>query len=160
MKGTKPNPMIRITLVFLGTGLLTAAAQIPAFPGAEGYGAYAKGGRGGDVYIVTNLKSSGAGSFCQGITTVPAAGRTIVFAVSGHIRLAGGIKTRITGSKVTIAGQTAPGDGVLLRDGTLRISGDDIIMRHLRFRHGKNGSGGDCINLDTGRRTRCSTTSR
>ena len=126
------------------------AAQTPAFPGAEGFGAYANGGRGGDVYVVTNLNSSGAGSFYEGITTVPSAGRTVVFAVSGQIHLAGGIATRITGNKLTIAGQTAPGDGILLKDGTLRISGDDIVIRHLRFRHGKNGSGGDCIDLDSG----------
>lgn len=127
-----------------------AAAQIPAFPGAEGFGAYATGGRGGDVYVVTNLNSSGAGSFYEGITTIPAAGRTVVFAVSGQIHLAGGNSTRITGNKLTIAGQTAPGDGILLKDGCLVISGDDIVIRHLRFRHGKYGSGGDCIDLDSG----------
>lgn len=109
----------------------------------------AKGGRGGDVYVVTNLKSSGEGSFHQGVTTLPKEGRTVVFEVSGEIHLAGGIRTRITGDKLTIAGQTAPGDGVQLRDGTLRISGDDIVIRHLRFRHGKGGSGGDCLNLDS-----------
>lgn len=127
----------------------TACAQIPAFPGAEGFGAYARGGRGGDVYIVTNLNSTGAGSLANGIATAPAAGRTIVFAVSGHIHVPGS-NLRITQSKITIAGQTAPGDGVGLRDGTFRISGDDIVIRHLRFRHGKNGSGGDCIDLDSG----------
>ncbi|WP_265594165.1 hypothetical protein [Haloferula sp. BvORR071] len=128
---------------------LAAGAEIPAFPGAEGYGAYAKEGRGGDVYVVTSLASSGASSFYEGLTTIPSAGRTIVFAVSGEIHLAGGIKTRIAANKLTIAGQTAPGDGILLRDGTLRISGDDIVIRHLRFRHGKEGSGGDCIDLDS-----------
>lgn len=127
-----------------------AQAQTPAFPGAEGFGAFATGGRGGDVYVVTNLNSSGAGSFYEGITTIPASGRTIVFAVSGQIHLAGGNSTRITGNKLTIAGQTAPGDGILLKDGCLVISGDDIIIRHLRFRHGKYGSGGDCIDLDSG----------
>lgn len=141
--------MIRVPAVL---ALLTCAvhAQIPAFPGAEGFGAYANGGRGGDVYVVTNLNSSGPGSFYEGITTVPTNGRTVVFAVSGQIRLASGVGTRITANKLTIAGQTAPGDGILLKDGTLRISGDDIVIRHLRFRHGKNGSGGDCINLDSG----------
>lgn len=135
---------------FLTLLVTPLSAQTPAFPGAEGFGAYAKGGRGGDVYVVTNLNSSGAGSFYEGITTVPSSGRTVVFAVSGQIHLAGGIATRITANKLTIAGQTAPGDGILLKDGTLRISGDDIIIRHLRFRHGKNGSGGDCIDLDSG----------
>ncbi len=141
--------------LLFGAMLLLAAfhearAQVPAFPGAEGFGAYATGGRGGDVYTVTNLNSSGAGSLFEGLTTIPAAGRTIVFAVAGQIHLAGGIATRITANKLTIAGQTAPGDGILLKDGTVRISGDDIVIRHLRFRHGKYGSGGDCIDLDSG----------
>lgn len=134
-------------LPFLLALIQPLVAQTPAFPGAEGYGAYAKGGRGGDVYVVTNLNASGAGSFRNGIETVPAAGRTIVFAVSGHIPING---LRLTGSKVTIAGQTAPGDGVGLINGTFRISGDDVIVRHLRVRHRKSGSGGDCINLDSG----------
>ncbi|MES2438784.1 MAG: hypothetical protein V4584_06950 [Verrucomicrobiota bacterium] len=142
--------MIKPILLFHSACLLTAAAQLPAFPGAEGYGAYAKGGRGGDVYTVTNLKSSGPGSFYQGVTTIPGSGRTIVFAVSGEIHLADGIKTRITSGRLTIAGQTAPGDGILLRDGTLRISAGDIILRHLRLRHGRGGSGGDCVDLDSG----------
>jgi autotransporter-associated beta strand protein len=138
--------MLKPSLSFLAAGILPAAG-IPAFPGAEGYGANANGGRGGDVYVVTNLNASGAGSFRYGIETVPAAGRTIVFAVSGHIHING---LRLTGSKVTIAGQTAPGDGVGLVDGTFRISSDDVVVRHLRFRHRKSGSGGDCVNLDSG----------
>ena len=85
-----------------------ARAQIPAFPGAQGYGAYATGGRGGDVYLVTNLNSSGSGSFADAIATVPSAGRTIVFAVSGHIHVN---KTTLAKSKVTIAGQTSFGWG-------------------------------------------------
>jgi autotransporter-associated beta strand protein len=144
-------PLIEKTLRTVLPALLSigaAAGQpIPAFPGAEGYGGYAKGGRGGDVYIVTNLNASGAGSFRNGIETVPAAGRTIVFAVSGHIHING---LRLTGSKVTIAGQTAPGDGVGLVDGAFRISSDDVVVRHMRFRHRKSGSGGDCVNLDSG----------
>ncbi len=141
----------------LTTGLALALAvagagsawgqTIPAFPGAEGYGAYAKGGRGGDVYTVTNLNSSGAGSLADGIAGAPTAGRTIVFAVSGYIHVNG---LRITKSNITIAGQTAPGDGISTKDGTFRISGDEIVIRHLRFRHGKYGSGGDCVDLDSG----------
>lgn len=129
----------------------TLQAQIPAFPGAEGYGAYAKGGRGGDVYHVTNLNASGTGSFADAIASVPSAGRTIVFDVSGYIRFPSGSNgTRLTASKVTIAGQTAPGDGIGFYNNFFRISGDDIVIRHLRFRHGKYGSGGDCIDLDSG----------
>jgi autotransporter-associated beta strand protein len=142
--------MLKPNLFFLAAGILPAAA-IPAFPGAEGYGANAIGGRGGDVYHVTNLNASGAGSFAEGIGTVPAAGRTIVFDVSGYIRLPSGSNgTRLTSSKVTIAGQTAPGDGIGFYNNFFRISGDDIIVRHVRFRHGYYGSGGDCVDLDSG----------
>ncbi len=129
--------------------LAAVAEELPAFPGAEGFGAMAKGGRGGDVYVVTQLGSSGSGSFYEAVTTVPPEGRTVVFEVSGEIHLAGRIKTRITGNRLTVAGQTAPGDGILLRDGTLRLSGDDLVLRHLRIRHGRGGSGGDCLNLDS-----------
>ncbi|MBN8457690.1 MAG: autotransporter-associated beta strand repeat-containing protein [Verrucomicrobia bacterium] len=140
---TIPRGLVLTTLALASSAL----AQIPAFPGAEGFGGYAKGGRGGDVYTVTNLNASGAGSFRNGIETVPAGGRTIVFAVSGHIHING---LRLTASNVTIAGQTAPGDGVGLVDGTFRISGDDVVVRHLRMRHRASGSGGDCLNLDSG----------
>ena len=124
-----------------------AAAQIPAFPGAQGFGGYATGGRGGDVYHVTNLNTTGAGSFAEGLATVPAAGRTIVFDVSGHIHVN---KTTLAKSKVTIAGQTAPGDGIGFKDGTFIISGDDVVIRHVRFRYGKKDAGGDCIDLSSG----------
>ena len=139
-------------LVLLGgASFARAQASIPAFPGAEGFGAYSNGGRGGDVYYVTNLNASGAGSFADAIATVPSAGRTIVFAVSGYIRFPSGSGgTRMTKGKVTIAGQTAPGDGIGFYNNYLRVSAPDVVMRHLRFRHGKNGSGGDCIDLDSG----------
>ncbi len=137
-----------IRLLALSSLLSVAAyAQIPAFPGAEGFGGRALGGRGGDVYIVTNLNTSGAGSFADAIATVPTAGRTIIFGVSGHIHVN---KTTLSKSKVTIAGQTAPGDGIGFRDGTFIISGDDIVIRHARFRYGKKDAGGDCINLTSG----------
>ncbi len=134
----------------LSAALLCCAAgalAIPAFPGAEGFGGSAAGGRGGDVYHVTNLNTSGAGSFADAIGTVPAAGRTIVFDVSGHIHVN---KTTLAKSKVTIAGQTAPGDGIGFKDGTFIISGDDIVIRHARFRYGKKTAGGDCIDLSSG----------
>lgn len=136
---------------FIFTAGIVPVMAIPAFPGAEGFGANANGGRGGDVYHVTNLNPSGAGSFAEGIASVPAAGRTIVFDVSGYIRFPSGSGgTRMTTSKVTIAGQTAPGDGVGFYNNFFRISGDDVVVRHLRFRMGKYGSGGDCIDLDSG----------
>lgn len=130
-----------------------AHAQITAFPGAQGFGAYATGGRGGDVYTVVNLNSSGAGSLNYGIQTAPASGRTIVFAVSGYIPIVNnsdtGDKTvRIVQNKVTIAGQTAPGDGIGLKDGRILMTGNNLVLRHLRVRHGKYGGAGDCINLE------------
>ena len=146
-----PSSLPGFLLPLLLAIAVPADAQVPAFPGAEGYGAYAIGGRAGDVYHVTNLNASGAGSFAEGIATVPSTGRTIVFDVSGYIRFPSGSNgTRLTASKVTIAGQTAPGDGVGFYNNFFRISGDDIVLRHLRFRHGKYGSGGDCIDLDSG----------
>ncbi len=141
--------MIRRLLLFSLSVTLPAAAQIPAFPGAQGFGAHATGGRGGDVYYVTNLNASGAGSLRNGVETAPASGRTIVFAVSGYIPLPGGSAFRMVQNKITIAGQTAPGDGIGLRNGTVRVTGNNTVLRHLRLRHGRNGSGGDCLNLDS-----------
>lgn len=132
----------------------TAAAQIPAFPGAQGFGASATGGRGGDVYCVTNLNSSGAGSLRYGIENAPATGRTIVFAVSGYIPISynsdtGNQTVRLVQNKITIAGQTAPGDGIGLKDGRILITGNNSVIRHIRVRHGKYGGAGDCVNLDS-----------
>lgn len=128
-------------------GACCAAAQLPAFPGAEGFGALATGGRGGDVYCVTNLNASGPGSFAEAIATVPEHGRTIVFGVSGYIPIN---KTRLTRSRVTIAGQTAPGDGIGFRGGSFIIAGNDVVIRHARFRYGRQPAGGDCINIERG----------
>jgi hypothetical protein len=138
------------TLLFAAS----AFAQIPAFPGAEGFGAHATGGRGGDVYTVTNLNSSGVGSLNYGVETAPSAGRTIVFAVSGYIPIANNSQTgnktiRLVQNKITIAGQTAPGDGIGLKDGRVLMTGNNGVLRHIRIRHGRNGSAGDCLNLDS-----------
>ncbi|HYO25195.1 MAG TPA: hypothetical protein VEQ85_09605, partial [Lacipirellulaceae bacterium] len=112
----------------------TADAQIKAFPQAEGFGAGALGGRGGDVYHVTNLTDSGAGSLRFGLENAPASGRTIVFDVGGWITLTS--KLGMTKSRVTIAGHTAPG-GIGIRNGQVSVGGDDVIVRHMRFRPGK-----------------------
>jgi hypothetical protein len=141
---TRRLPALLSVLSFAGAA---AAAPIPAFPGAEGYGAFSTGGRGGDVYIVANLNRSGPGSFAEGIATVPPQGRTIVFAVSGYIPIS---KLKLAAGRVTIAGQTAPGDGVGLKGSSFWISGPDVVVRHLRFRHGRRGNGGDCLNTDGG----------
>jgi pectate lyase len=103
-----------------------------AFPGAEGYGRYALGGRGGSVYIVTNLDDSGPGSLREGLKTPGPV--TIVFAVSGTIELQSGLQ--VSRPFVTIAGQTAPGDGIALKNYELYVRADDVIVRHLRVRPG------------------------
>ncbi|EPR66264.1 pectate lyase family protein [Cyclobacterium qasimii] len=105
-----------------------------AFPGAEGYGAFAKGGRGGDVYQVTNLNDNGPGSLRYGIESADGP-RTIVFHTSGTIEL----KSDLTINKpyLTIAGQTAPADGITLKDRTLAINNThDIVIRYIRIRYG------------------------
>ncbi|MFM2171986.1 MAG: hypothetical protein RI957_2215, partial [Verrucomicrobiota bacterium] len=133
---------------------ISAYAQIPAFPGAEGYGSHATGGRGGDVYIVTNRNASGAGSFADAVYTAPTSGRTIIFAVSGHIRLpsgsGGGLS--ISKSKITVAGQTAPGDGVCFWNNTMNLTGDDLVIRNVRWRYGKSTAGGDAVDISGSQR--------
>lgn len=126
-----------------------ASKQI-AFPGAEGFGRFAQGGRGGDVYHVTNLNDDGPGSLRTGIQSA-AGPRTIVFEVSGTIEL----KTPIAVEKsyLTIAGQSAPGDGICVKDQTFRIKkASHIILRYVRFRLGDENkprpSGPDCLNTD------------
>ena len=102
-----------------------------AFPGAEGFGRFARGGRGGDVCHVTTLADSGAGSLRD---CVSRGDRTVVFEVGGWITLASNLG--ITVDRLTIAGQTAPGGGIGVRGRKLSIGGDDIILRFLRVRHG------------------------
>lgn len=119
------------------------AFAVDAFPGAEGSGRFATGGRGGAVYEVTNLNNSGAGSI---VDAVSQPNRTIVFRVSGTIALGSVIlKPK---SNITIAGQTAPGDGICLK-GRIQIKNSNIVIRYIRVRVDAGGANdnGDAIDI-------------
>ncbi|WP_207535211.1 polysaccharide lyase [Desertivirga arenae] len=108
-------------------------AKIPAFPGAEGGGAFTAGGRGGKVFVVTNLNDSGPGSFRQACEQGGA--RIVVFNTAGIIRLKSPVIIRAP--YITIAGQTAPGDGVCIAGESVWIDTHDVVVRFMRFRRGE-----------------------
>lgn len=108
-------------------------ADIPAFPGAMGGGAQTPGGRGGKIFVVTSLEDSGKGTFREALEAVGA--RTVVFNVSGIIRLKKPITVRAP--YITIAGQTAPGDGICVAGESVLLDTHDIIIRYMRFRRGE-----------------------
>ena len=147
---------IALTAILLAAGAARAgvtparAPRIPAFPGAEGFGAYTPGGRGGRIIEVTNLNSAGPGSLraaCQAKGP-----RIVVFRVSGLIN--GPIA--VTQPFITIAGQTAPGDGICIKRGGVSIVTNDVVVRYLRSRPGDYPFGvspedRDCIGLSGAR---------
>jgi pectate lyase len=115
------------SLTLLMSFASTVYSQQLAFPTAEGYAKYAVGGRGGRVYEVTTLNPSGPGSLGQALGA--SGSRTVVFRVSGTI----GGKFNIRNDNITIAGQTAPGDGICIK-GSLGVSANDVIIRYIRVR--------------------------
>ena len=139
-----------VSLACLLPGFLQLQAQTPAFPGAEGFGRFATGARGAanpSVYVVTNLNDNGPGSFRDAVSQP---GRFVVFAVGGIINL----QSNVTIAKnVTIAGQTAPGDGIVLFNKRVTFSNaSNTICRFLRIRLGATGnSGNDASGLSNGR---------
>lgn len=131
-------------IIYLLLILLTAEnyAQTPAFPTAEGYGKWATGGRGGKVVEVTTLEDDGvgnlAGSFRWALKQFSGQPITIVFRVSGTIDLKG-VEIRSKRNNITLAGQTAPGDGICIKGANVNFGGSyNIIVRHIRFRVGTN----------------------
>ncbi len=126
--------------------------RAPAFPGAEGFGKFTQGGRGGRVIEVTNLNDSGPGSLRAAV--MAPGPRTVVFRVSGTIALESELKIR--NPFLTIAGQTAPGDGICVRNYQVNFDTQHLIIRYVRFRPGDEkgkeqdgfGGQGDHIVID------------
>lgn len=130
--------IVQKTLAITALGFTTqASAQQLAFPGAEGFGRFATGGRGGEVYHVTNLNDTGEGSFRDAVSKP---NRTIVFDVTGVIKIVDKIKAS---PKITIAGQTAPGQGIVVYGNGVSFA-DSSIIRYMRFRGSINMPRGAC----------------
>ncbi len=127
---------------------ISAQDEVPAFPGAEGFGRYTTtGGRAGTVKHVTNLNDSGQGSLRAAVSG--SSKKTVVFDVGGVIELKSVLNI---GENTTIAGQTAPYPGITLRYYTVYFNGDNIIMRFIRFRRGNEKDINDSADACWGRR--------
>lgn len=107
-------------------------AAVPAFPGAEGAGKFSFGGRGGKVFVVTSLEDSGPGTLREAVES--AGPRIVVFNVAGIIRLK--MPLFIDAPYLTIAGQTAPGDGICVAGESTLVNTHDVVIRYMRFRRG------------------------
>ena len=142
-----------LTILISAFNLISVKAQQLAFPGAEGYGKYTSGGRGGRIIEVTTLEDRdrfgiiAPGSFREALNTEGDDPITIVFRVSGIIELSGELKAKR--SNMTIAGQTAPGDGICIKDASVKISGENIIIRYMCFRPGDESKEQvSCLNIE------------
>ena len=138
--------VLSLALLFAATAQPAPIPSALAFPGAEGFGARVTGGRGGEVYRVTNLNDSGAGSFRDAVSRPR---RMVVFDVGGVLRLKANVSVA---NNLTLLGQTAPGEGIALYGRSVSFSGSsNVIVRYLRFRQGIAGDRGKCsVNLAGG----------
>lgn len=146
---SRSSKVAAAVLATLGLGAVSAmtstvAVAAPVIPDALGYGLATPAGRGGTVYRVTNLNNSGAGSLRACVDATGA--RVCVFEVSGTISMSGDLIIR--NPKLTIAGQTAPSPGIMLRNGGLLIKASDVLVQHLRVRPGDDPNGEPVDNRD------------
>lgn len=134
MKLKKLYTLLLSGIVAAGSAYAEMPEKTPAFPGAEGFGRYTTGGRGGNVYYVTHLRDDNTTGSLRWALSQPGP-RTIVFSVSGTIHLTNSLNIP---DNTTIAGQTAPGDGICVADYPFNIEGNNVIVRYMRIRLGNN----------------------
>jgi pectate lyase len=147
VQGLMKFPVLIAAVVLCAVPLVHAqTSPSPAFPGAEGFGRFATGGNGGETVHVTTLADSGPGSFRAAVSKPH---RTVVFDVGGIIRLKSNVAAS---SDLTLAGETAPGDGISLYGRSTSFSGQkNCVVRYVRFREGVAGDKGKCsVNLSGG----------
>jgi len=140
------KPKILIVTAVLSAIQLVSAQTNLAFSGAEGFGKFASGGRGGEIFHVATLDDSGTNSFRDAVSKP---NRTVVFDVSGIIHLKSNVAVQ---SDISLLGQTAPGDGIMIYGRSVSFSGQkNVVVRYLRFREGIEGDKGKCsVNLSSG----------
>jgi len=134
--GTAVLGILNSTTLAATSSTTKPSPQLVAFPGAEGFGALASGGRGGEIYHVTNLNDQGSGSFRDAVSKEH---RIVVFDVGGYIDLASQVSVA---SNITIAGQTAPGEGICFKNYNISVGpSHNVIIRYIRLRQGLTPGG-------------------